>query len=60
LATGIQPFFWDGDPCTMHLAVVFWTIKICVAVLEIILILLKKLGLEFWTGDINLSVYAAI
>jgi hypothetical protein len=34
--------------------------NICVAVLEIILILLKKLGLEFWTGDINLSVYAAI
>jgi len=44
----------------MHLALVFWTMKICVAVLEIILISLKKLGLGFWTGDINLSVYAAV
>jgi hypothetical protein len=44
----------------MHLALVFWTTKICVPLLEIILISLKKLGLEFWTGDINFSVYAAV
>lgn len=44
----------------MHLALVFWTMKICVPLLEIILISLKWLGLEFWIGDTNLSVYAAV
>jgi len=44
----------------MHLTPVFWTKKICVARLDSILISLKKLGLEFWTGDINISVYAAV
>jgi len=45
---------------TLHLALVFWTVKICVPLLEIILMSLKELGLEFWIGDINLSVYAAV
>jgi hypothetical protein len=48
----------DGDPCIRHWY--FGHLKICVALLDIILISLKKLGFEFWTGDINVSVYVAV